>query len=210
MKYLGLNAHHTATCGLNRKRFLNKLLELLTGLLTLKQGPQDAPAQSAPFLLAYMFTGLAQVAAAGVKGWPAVILLLGDVTLLCAGVTIFLLVMQKPARWRQVLSSLCLVGVFFNVLAMVLISVLPCGTSTEPSPVLAMAGLLLMAWSAAAGGNILRHAGEFPLGLGIIIFVVFQLVALSVLPAPPADELCEQRNAVSQLFNPEHSTVSLG
>ncbi len=194
----------------DRKSALNKLLNLLTGLMTLKQGPQDAPSQHIPALIAYVLTGFVYLAILGVSNAASMPLVLGDAVLLCVGVIIFLTVLDKRARWSQTVTAFCVCGVFLNLLAVVVFSVVPFGTPAQPNPIAVLAGFVLLAWSAAVGGNILRHAGEIPFAMGVILMVVFQMVVHSVLPLPSSSELYDVRqDARSAFITPGPSTNSI-
>lgn len=184
----------------DRKSALNNLLNLLTGLMTLKQGPQDVPSQHIPALIVYVVTGFVYLAILGVSNDASMPLVLGDAVLLCVGVIIFLTVLDKRARWSQTVTAFCFCGVFLNLLAIVVFSLVPFGTPAEPNPIAVSAGFILLAWSAAVGGNILRHAGEIPFGLGVILMVVFQMVVHSVLPLPSSSELYDVRQDSRSTF----------
>jgi formate-dependent nitrite reductase membrane component NrfD len=157
-------------------------------LCRLRAAPQQLPASTALLALAlvnYCLVGIA-VALPG-SGWSmALLLTLLDLAVMAGLTTLVLWVTGKPARLNQTLSALAGTGALLGLLALPLVL-------TAPEPVPAWAGLswlVLLFWSLAVRGHILRHALEITFGMGLLVSAGYALVLIWLvrwwLPAPVA------------------------
>ncbi|MDX1604647.1 MAG: hypothetical protein R3202_00570 [Candidatus Competibacterales bacterium] len=159
------------------------LLNLFWDICLLRKGPQDVPAAAALLqltLLAYALTGLATL----LVGMPelgfgrALLLTLTDLGLLAGLTYLILSVLGLPARFGQTLTALTGVGTLLQLIA------LPLGlwyqrelAAQETGELPALLWLLLLAWSIAITGHILRHAFAVSFGMGILYAVGYLMSA---------------------------------
>jgi hypothetical protein len=162
------------------------LLRTWLDMCRLRAAPQQVPAS--PWLLGlalvcYSLVGIA-VALPG-SGWSmALLLTVLDLAVLAGLTGLVLSVTGKLARLNQTLSALAGTGALLGLLAVPLVL-------TAPEPVPAWAGLLwlvILFWSLAVRGHILRHALDIPFGMGLLLSAGYALVLIWLvrwwLPAP--------------------------
>jgi hypothetical protein len=159
---------------------MKALLDLLRDLVLLRRGPQDVPFSTgllAAILVAGMALDFALLTrlddpgrAAPQVGLSALLsLLLPWAALSIAG---------KRERFIQTATALAGVGIVFTLLMVP--AVLGVGPAPQPTQeptsaqlALSLLYLVLVGWALAARGNILRHALETSLPIGVLVAVVF-------------------------------------
>ena len=165
------------------------LLRAWFEMCRLRAVPQQVPASSGLLGLALVFYVLVSVLVAlPGSGWTmAWWLTLLDLAVLAGVTALVLRLTGKGPRFNQTLSALAGTGALLGLLALPLVL-----TAPEPAdPVPAWAGLLwlvILFWSLAVRGHILRHALEIPFGMGILLSAGYSLVLIWLVrwwfPAP--------------------------
>jgi hypothetical protein len=162
------------------------LLRTWLDMCRLRAAPQQLPASPWLLGLALLFYSLVGIAVAlPGSGWSmALLLTVLDLVVMAALTALVLRVMGKPARFNQTLSALAGTGALLGLLAVPLVLL-------APDPVPAWAGLLwlmILFWSLAVRGHILRHALEIPFGMGLLLSAGYALVLIWLVrwwfPAP--------------------------
>lgn len=158
------------------------MLDLITrlfGIVLLRLGPQDLPANRATLLACIvLYLIVTAINLASGNGHPKPVLLMTlAVALPLVLCWIVLNLRQRAGRWQQTVAAL------FGTSALLSILTLPLTLSVGegPSPVL---GLLLLAgffWSLAVDAHIWRHALDVAFSTGLLVAVILLSVSLFVI-----------------------------
>lgn len=155
------------------------LIARLFGILLLRSGPQDLPANRTTLpacIVLYLIITAINLASGDGHPSPLLVLALavGLPLILCR---IVLNLRQKAARWQQTVAAL------FGTSALLSILTLPLtlAASGGSSPGL---GLLLLAaffWSLAVDAHIWRHALDIAFSTGLLVAVILLVISLVVI-----------------------------
>ncbi|MCB1803027.1 MAG: hypothetical protein KDI82_15155 [Gammaproteobacteria bacterium] len=156
------------------------LLRYFLGLALLRRGPQDLPSSSFLLLLAAAL-GVLVGGANGVALFGGVAAALAANLLdLVLSLTMLLVVLQlrgHPARWLQTATAFQGLGALAG-LSMLLLR--PPLAALGLVDVAVLIDLLLMVWLQVALGGVIRHALDLPLAAGVMIVLVYTVVAFSL------------------------------
>lgn len=165
---------------------MEPLLNQFWNICLLRSGPQDLPA-SYPLLkfalLAYIVSGLlfllSGISELGTT--QALLLVLIDVVLLVGLSYLILRFLGLLARFTQTLTALAGVGTILQVIALPLgWWFLQAGETAEPNPFPALLWMLLLIWSLAVTGHILRHAFSVSFPFGVMYALGYMLISWTV------------------------------
>lgn len=149
---------------------MNGVLISLARMLRLRGGPQDLPA-SWPlviFLLtAYMVQNL--VTGQQLDDQNAAAKSLLAICLQVVALTGLLLWRKHPERFAQAMSALAAMGVIFNAITWVLLSM---SDPTVNQPIMALVWFAVFVWSLLVDANIYRHALSVPFAVGMLVTVL--------------------------------------
>lgn len=163
---------------------MNALLNVFIDLCRLKAAPQDLPYSQflmALTIAAYLLLGL------GISSMEQSL----GLALLSAGVDTGLMIglaylglWIKSAKERlvQTTTALCGTGAIFEFISWPLVGLLQQASDDSPNS-LGLLLILFFVWIIAVIGNILRHALEMPLWLGIGISLLYVYTSLRVMVA---------------------------
>ena len=162
---------------------MHALIQPFVRICLLRKGPQDLPTSEVLLVITLAAYTTSGILASFLRLAPGDALLAGMLdTLLMCGLTIALLhIRQHRARINQTLTALAGSGALMTVLA------LPCITwvdrvikaGGEPGVGL-IAFWLLVVWSFAVMGHVIRHALSVPFFKGVIIAFGFYFVSFQV------------------------------
>ena len=159
------------------------LLKVFIDLCRLKAAPQDLPYSQFLMMLtiaAYLLLGLG---ISLMEQSPGLALLSAGVdTGLMIGLAYLALRTKNVGeRFVQTTTALCGTGAIFELASWPLVGILQAGDDSTSS--LSLLLLLFFVWIIAVIGNILRHALEMPLWLGIGISLLYVYTSLRVMLA---------------------------
>lgn len=162
------------------------LLNLFWEICLLRKGPQDTPRSSELLqlcLIGYGSSGLLALLLdlPRINFGLALLLTLEDVALLSGLAYLGLYLTAHLPRFRQTLTALAGVGTLLQLIALPLglwYQHALAGNSGAELP--AMLWLLLLGWSIAVTGHILRHAFSTTLTLGILYAVGYLVVSWTI------------------------------
>lgn len=162
---------------------MNALLNQFWMICLLRSGPQDLPT-SYPLLkfalFAYMFSGLLfLLSGVGTLGvYQAVVLVALDTALLAGLTYLVLRVLNYQPRFMQTLTALAGAGAVLQLIALPLGWWFAWAETADASVQLpALLWLVLMVWSLAVTGHILRHALSVSFGIGVLCALGYLLVS---------------------------------
>lgn len=162
------------------------LIKPFLDICLFRQGPQDLPASGILLGIAVAAHAATAVLLSTVSlgTLSAVLAGLLDTVLLCA-LTASLLYMQRLAmRVVQTLTAMAGSGAVITLVALPVIAWLHSVRAAGGDAGLAVLLLLvLLGWSLAVAGHILRHALSVPYFLGLVLAVVFYWISITVLNA---------------------------
>ncbi len=158
------------------------MLDLITrlfGILLLRSGPQDLPANRTAMLASIvLYLIITAINLASGEGHPRPLLVMAlAVALPLILVRIVLNLRQRTARWQQTLAAL------FGTSALLSILTLPLtlAASTGPSPTLGLLLLVGFFWSLAVDAHIWRHALDVAFSTGLLVAVILLAISLVVI-----------------------------
>ena len=149
---------------------MNALFNVFTGILRLRNGPQDLPsswticlALAAAYLMLGIFTGqrLGDDDSAAAS--------LAVTALQFTAVAVMLAIRKYPERLPQTLSALAGVGVVFTILSFMFLSQ---ADPDKQQPVLAMAWFAIFFWSLVVDAHIYKNALSITRAQGMLIAVL--------------------------------------
>lgn len=165
---------------------MDALLKLFWSICLLRHGPQDLPT-SYPLLkfclLAYIVSGLLFLLSgiAQISLFQALLLILLDTGVLVGLTYLILNILGHLARLVQTVTALAGVGAILQVIA------LPLGwwflqtdEGIPPGALPALLWLMLLVWSVAITGHILRHAFSVSFPFGVLYALGYMLVSWTV------------------------------
>lgn len=149
---------------------MNALFNILTGILRLRNGPQDLPSSwgiclglAAAYLMLGIFTG--QQLGDGDSAAAS----LAVTALQFSAVAVMLMIRKYPERLPQTLSALAGVGVVFTILSFLFLSQVD---PEKQQPVLAMAWFAVFFWSLMVDAHIYKNALSITRAQGMLIAVL--------------------------------------
>jgi hypothetical protein len=150
----------------------------------LQRAPQDDPFSYQGLrwsLLVYALVDLLQ--AVTVSGWlVAVGMSLADILLMIAFTWLVLLIVQKPARLTQTLTSLAGTGAMLGLLGMpLMLQATRTSGGSDPPPALVIGWLALLGWNIAVQAHIFRHALSSWYGVGLLAAGLHTALAIVLL-----------------------------
>ncbi|MFP4062562.1 MAG: hypothetical protein ACLFNA_07240 [Halochromatium sp.] len=160
------------------------IINFFIELALLRRAPQELPASRVLFsllLVVGLGAGLLLALTAGVGLASGLLQNLLDLTLMLGALWVALSLCERRARFLQTATALLGVDSLITLLAL-----LPVGLArpeNAESGLLALAGLLfllLVVWSIAAAGHILRHAFEVTLLQGAAIAIGFDVLSFVI------------------------------
>jgi hypothetical protein len=152
------------------------LLRAWLDMCWLRATPQQVPASPWLLGLALAFYGLVGIVVAlPGAGWSkALLLTVLDLAVLVGLTALVLRVTDKRPRFNQTLSALAGSGALLGLLVLPLVLAV-----SDPVPAWAgLLWLLVLFWSLAVRGHILRHALEIPFGMGLLLSAGYALVLI--------------------------------
>lgn len=159
---------------------MSVLFDLFLDICLFRKGPQHVPASSTLLnlsVLSYGAAGLLLMLASAVPS-RALLLIVLDIALL-AGLSYGLL--TAAGQWRrftQTLTALAGTGVLLQLLALPLAIWLARVGPQQPAAALpSLLYLLLLGWSIAVTGHILRHALSIPMALGVLYALGYLIIS---------------------------------
>lgn len=162
---------------------MTRILRTVFHLCLLRAGPQDLPASATLFgqaLAAYAVAGWI-VAVPELGGKNAAWLVLTDIVIIVVLTHFALRVWNFPRRQRQTLTALFGTGALFGFIGWPLIEWRAAlGDQIEDIVRPTILLLVLMLWNLAVIGHILRHALSTSLINGILLAILYMIVALTV------------------------------
>jgi hypothetical protein len=163
---------------------MNKLVRAFVQIATLKLGPEDLPASG--FLLgmvtaAYLLTGVASVSFYTDSAGEAARQLAVDLALTFGFFTLLLVLYRKGHRLLQTLTALLGTGALLSLIALPLTAWLQTldMSATETAAIPAVGIYLIVLWSIAVTGHILRRALDIPYVGGLLIGVAYFVLNLA-------------------------------
>ncbi len=163
---------------------MNALLKVFIDLCRLKAAPQDLPCSRFLMMLtitAYLLLGLG---ISLMEQSPGLALLSAgvDTGLMIGLAYLGLWIKSAVERLMQTITALCGTGAIFDLMSWPLVGLLQQARETDPSS-LGLLLILFFIWIIVVIGNILRHALEMPLWLGIGISLLYVYTSLRVMVA---------------------------
>jgi hypothetical protein len=162
---------------------VNTLFRAFFNICLLKKGPQDLPlSRELLTLCLLLYTAvnilLALTTTAAVRAIASGVL---ETALVSTLTIIILRLTRHPERWVQTLTALTGTGCILGIMALPLFagSMFP-GAGDFLQALLVILYLILIIWSLAIMGHILRHALDTTLGTGVV-FAIIYIVITSVL-----------------------------
>lgn len=142
----------------------------LARMLRLRGGPQDLPA-SWPLVIFLLTAYLVQNLVTGqqVDDQNAAAKSLLAICLQVVALGSLLFWRKHPERFAQTMSALAAMGVFFNAVTWVLLSM---SDPTINQPVLALIWFSVFIWSLFVDANIYRNALSVPFAIGMLVTVL--------------------------------------
>ena len=149
---------------------MNGVLISLARMLRLRGGPQDLPS-SWPLMIFLLTAYLVQNLVTGqqVDDQDAAAKSLLAICLQVVALTGLLLWRRHPERFAQTMSALAAMGVIFNAIIWVLLSM---SDPTSNQPVLALIWFAVFIWSLFVDANIYRNALSVPFAIGMLVTVL--------------------------------------
>lgn len=149
---------------------MNGMLVSLARMLRLRSGPQDLPA-SWPMMIFLLSAYLVQNLVTGqqVQDPNAAAKSLLAICLQVAVLTGLLIWRKHPERFAQTMSALAAMGVFFNAVTWVLLSM---SDPAQNQPILALVWFAVFIWSLFVDANIYRNALSVPFAIGMLVTVL--------------------------------------
>jgi len=152
----------------------------------MRLGPQDLPASGLLMVMMLLTHTVTSILLSSVHLGIGLSLVSGviDTALLCALTATLLYATRLQVRLTQTLSALAGTGTLVGLVALPISSWLQAaqaGGSETATPALIL--LLLVGWSLAVMGHILRHALSTVLILGLVIASVMYWVTISIMTA---------------------------
>lgn len=160
---------------------LMRVVRCTFGIMVLKAGPQDLPADAVlTYISIALYVALNVVTFYG----PSVSVLAGVLETFAAtailGVFTHTLLRLKawPERFNQTFSALLLTGVVFTALAIgPMLHLAPYLTNGERPPLLLVLGpIAILIWRIAVMAHVFRHALEIGIGRAVGVVLIFDLV----------------------------------
>lgn len=163
---------------------MNQSIAVFIDICLLRKDPRDLPASptlQALALLAYVVSGLLLVRQFASPG-GALLQTLVELLLFAGFLYLLLAWRGRQARFQQSFTALLGCGVLFNLASLPSVHVFANHERMEAwvAPAFLL-WLLLICWSILVFGHVLRHAMEIHLGWGIMLAVLYTIVALQVL-----------------------------
>lgn len=158
------------------------LVKAFLDIALFRRGPQDLPPSSLLLLLALAFHlfGSTALSVTEYSPWQALLAGIVDTVVLVLLAGTLLISYGKKERLTQTLTALAGTGGLISLAAIPLVSLLAYLKTQDLAtdvPILFL--LLLIIWSIAIVGNILRHALSVGPGLGTGLSLVFYIMAVT-------------------------------
>lgn len=164
---------------------MTQLLRLFFDICLFRRGPQDVPASAwllRAVLVLYLALGVVLLALDGSPLWRSVAKALVDLALLTGITWGALSWKQHQARFAQTMTALLGTGVVLSVIALPVARWLFLSTANGGlDPMAAMIWFLLLLWSLAVIGHVMRHALQGPFALGMLIAVTYLVAQITLL-----------------------------
>jgi hypothetical protein len=163
---------------------LYPLIQFFAELCLLRRAPQDLPASAlllGTVLIADLLVGAVLGLAVDLSPLVALAEGLVDVIFTLGLLYLALRLLDRLPRFLQTATALLGAGALLGVVAILPLSLLPSGESSQHS---ALAGLLflgLIGWSILVTGHILRHSFDLRLAQGVVIAVAYNLLVYSLI-----------------------------
>lgn len=159
------------------------LIACIVDICLLRRGPQDLPASRALLVLsltAYVLVGMGLLAATDSPVGP-VIPALADTALMVVFIAALLRLRGYSERLAQSLSALAATGTLLTVIAAPLsLQLAAASAERPPEALLVIAWWLVLFWSIAVVGHILRHALALPMSAGLALAVALTALDIAV------------------------------
>lgn len=149
---------------------MSGILINLAQILRLRGGPQNLPA-SWPLMIVLLTAYLVQNLITGqqLEDQNAAAKSLLAIALQVVVLTGLLIWRKHPERFAQTMSTLALVGIFFNAITWGLLSL---SDPTSNQPILAMIWFAVFIWSLFVDAHIYRNALSVPFAIGMLVTVL--------------------------------------
>jgi hypothetical protein len=155
------------------------LFRAFLAICRLRKGPQDLPA-SPELLSLTLFAYVVMTACLTMLLRPPVTAIGASLveTALIAGLNFALLALRRlEGRWLQTTTAMAGTGIVFSLIAVPIYAGLGAGDAGGAlMGVLYSALLLLVVWSVAVAGHILRHALSLPFPAGVVLAAAYTWV----------------------------------
>lgn len=149
---------------------MNGMLINLLQMLRLRGGPQNLSASwllMVLLLVAYLAQNL--VTGQQLEDPNAAAKSLLAICLQVFVLTGLLIWRKHLERFAQTMSALAMVGIFFNIITWILLSM---SDPTQNQPILAMVWFAIFIWSLFVDANIYRHSLSVPFAIGMLVTVL--------------------------------------
>ena len=163
-----------------------KLIQFWVAMCLFRARPQDFPASFPVLAVSVLGYFLVNTLLSLVSEPPhrALIASLLDMMVLYLFVRVALLVRQKPERLMQTLSALTGSGAVMGFVALPVVAAgVPGAEAGEISAMVALVWLILLTWSIAVFGHILRHALSVVLPIGMAVAILYIILSYRVMQA---------------------------